>query len=240
MSIAKPIGFAFDSNKDKKMSAPLVPLWHASSNNNNNSNNNHGGSFSIHVLFLQPVPGDPQEHFLNKLTTFVGQRIHSRGFHHTEIAIPDVENAGSYLSSSIYNGETVSLTKTKTFANPGYTVTTFTVTGKELEGIRHYLQESRRMQLGFDSVGMYLAALPFQLVPRSSRTTFCSKHVTRALKAGGIEAVQHLNENIVTPSKLYRVLQEKIPSSRKVAGTVPFKQQQMVQGGKLSLFSIDE
>jgi hypothetical protein len=148
---------------------------------------------------------------------------------------------GGFLSSSIYNGETVTLTKTKTFANPGYTVMTFLVTGSELQGIMNYLNESRRMQLSFDGLGMYLAALPMQLVPRSSRSTFCSKHITMALKAGGIEAVQDLNENIVTPSKLYKILHEKIPSDRKVAGSVPFKQQSMQQSARiLPLFSILE
>lgn len=199
---------------------------------------NSDGSHSIHVLFLQPAPGDPQEHLLNRLTSFIGQKVHSRGFHHTEIVIPDP--ADGFLSSSIYNGETVTLTKSKTFANPGYTVTTFTVSGRELAGIRQYLHDSKRMQLGFDAMGMYLAALPFQLGPRSSRTTFCSKHVTMALKAGGIDAVQDLNENIVTPSKLYRVLQERIPSSRKVAGSVAYKQQSMMQNARMPVFSIHE
>lgn len=206
----------------------------------NNNTNNNCETHSIHVLFLQPTPGDAKEHLLNRLTSMLGEKVHSKGFHHAEIVIPDVENPCSFLSSSIYNGETVSLTKTKTFANPGYTVTTFTVSSKELACIRHYLHESKRMQLGFDGLGMYLAALPFQLGPRSSRRTFCSKHVTMALKAGGIGAVQHLNENIVTPSKLYKVLQEKIPSSRKVAGSVTFKQQSMVHNARLPMFSISE
>lgn len=236
-----PIGFA---NGRGSSGGPL--LLHPQSSSSCCSHHqyaNNNTSYPIHVLFLQPIPGDPQEHFLNKLTSWIGQKLHTKGFHHTEIVIPDLDHhppSSSFLSSSIYNGETVSLTSTKTFANPGYTVTTFNVTAKELAGIRHYLQESKRMQLGFDAPGMYLASLPFQLGPRSRRSTFCSKHVTAALKAGGIEAVQHLNENIVTPSKLYRVLQERIPSSRKVVGTVAFKQQSMVQNARLPLFSIGD
>lgn len=53
--------------------------------------------------------------------------------------------------------------------------------------------------------------------------TFCSKHVTNALKAGGIEAVHGANENIVTPSKLYALLQEKLRKERFVAGSVQYK-----------------
>lgn len=196
---------------------------------------------TIHVLFLQPLPNDPHEHFLNRLTSFIGEKVHRKGFHHTEIVVPDLSSAeGGFLSSSIYNGESVTLTKTKTFANPGYTVMTFAVTGRELNGIMQYLNESKRMQLSFDGLGMYLAALPIQLGFRGNRSTFCSKHVTMALKSGGIDAVKDLNENIVTPSKLYRVLYEQIPSDRKVAGTVAFKQQSMQQNARLPLFSISE
>lgn len=187
--------------------------------------------YNMHVLFLSA--DSPQDHILNRITSALGARVHhNRGFCHTEICVPDLENTHAYLSSSIYNGETVTLTKTKTFANPGYTVLTFTVTRAELVSITNYLHEAKRMQLKFDAVGMYLAALPFQLnffsgskvciltqgaalLPLCMFTycwtmfleqaTFCSKHVTHALRCAGIEAVAELNENIVTPSKLYKV-----------------------------------
>ena len=195
---------------------------------------------SVHVLFLQPILHDPQEHFLNRLTSFVGEKVHKKGFHHVEIVVPDMDTTsspGGFLSSSIYNGETVTLTKTKTFANPAYTVMSFSVSTAELTKITDYLHESKRQQLKFDQVGMFLAALPFQLGWRSCRSTFCSKHVTRALKAGGIEAVSELNENIVTPSKLYKVLHAKIPADRKVAGSVQYKERSMLNDANIQ-FSI--
>lgn len=187
---------------------------------------------NIHVLFLEDQKGD---HILNRLTAMLGKRVHkNQGFCHVEIVIPDAKT-GEYLSSSIYNGEKVTLSRTKTFANPGYTVMTFTVDGVELSCIADYLHESKRMELGFDSLGMYLAALPFQLNPFASRSnrTFCSKHVTLALKRGGIEAVQGLNENIVTPSKLYRVLHEGLRKDRFVVGSVQYKQKALVEGAAL-------
>ena len=114
---------------------------------------------------------------------------------------------------------------------------TFTVNGVELGKIADYLYESKRMQLRFDSMGMYLAALPFQLNPFvSSKATFCSKHVTRALKSAGIEAVANLNENIVTPSKLYRVLRDRLAKERLVVGSVQFKQRELVERG--AVFSV--
>lgn len=117
----------------------------------------------------------------------------------------------------------------------GYTVVTFTVNGKELSSMADYLYESKRRQLGFDSMGMYLAALPFQLNPFASRqkTTFCSKHVASALKAAGIEAVEGLNENIVTPSKLYKLLHEKLRKDRFVLGSVEYKQKALVEHGAI-------
>ena len=116
---------------------------------------------NVHVLFLSSQPDD---HVLNRLTSMLGRSVHKQGFCHVEICIPDRECQGEgYLSSSIYNGETVTLTKTKTFANPGYTVLTFTVDGAELSKIADYLFESKRLALKFDAVGMYLAALPFQV-----------------------------------------------------------------------------
>lgn len=190
---------------------------------------------SIHVLFLQPSANDPEEHFLNKLTSYIGSKVHGKGFHHVEIVVPDVTSPGSYYSSSIYNGETVTMTKTKTFANPMYTVMTFSVNNAELSSMLDYLHDSKRQQVGFDRIGMMLAALPFQLGWRSRNSTFCSKHVTMSLKAGGIEAVADLNENTVTPSKLFMVLHTRMPSERKVVGSVQYKENEMMNHG---LFTI--
>ena len=82
-----------------------------------------------------------------------------------------------------------------------------------------------------------LLTIPFQVNPFvSSKSTFCSKHVTNALKAADIEAVRGLNENIVTPSKLYRVLRDRLLNERLVVGTVQHKQNALMEKG--TLFSI--
>lgn len=84
------------------------------------NHNQRSQRHNVHVLFLADQRGD---HFLNRVTAMIGKRVHKQGFCHTEIVIPDMEtttlSCPSYLSSSIYNGETVTLTKTKTFSNPG-------------------------------------------------------------------------------------------------------------------------
>ena len=172
----------------------------------------------------------------------IGRKLHKgAGYCHVEIVVPADDQSGEYLSSSIYNGETVTLTRSKTFANPGYTVLTFTVDGKELSHMSDYLHESSRMQLGFDSLGMYMAALPVSIMEPflSTKKTFCSKHVTTALKAAGIEAVDGLNASIVTPSKLYRVLHEKLRRDRMVVGSVQYKQRALAESGVTNaMFSI--
>lgn len=81
---------------------------------------------------------------------------------------------------------------------------------------------------------MYAQINPFA---SSSSRTFCSKHVTKALKLAGIEGVSTLNENIVTPSKLYRVLQEGLNRDRMVVGSVQYKQNALMNMGEM--FSIN-
>lgn len=70
-------------------------------------------SQAVHVLFLEPIKKD---HWINRMTGFVGGLLHGRGACHVEICIPDGQG---YLSCSIYNGEKVTLSSKKTFANPG-------------------------------------------------------------------------------------------------------------------------
>lgn len=139
----------------------------------------HGYHHAVHLLFLEPSARDP---WLNRATSIVGARVHGRGFCHAEICIPHFPRGLSggqqgYLSSSIYNGETVNATVVKTFANPGYAVHTELVTWPQLERIATGISEARRRELKFDGLGMYLAALPFYtgLGGGSGDRTFCSR-----------------------------------------------------------------
>ncbi len=58
-----------------------------------------------------------------------------------------------------------------------------------------------------------------------------------ALKAGNIEAVHGVNENIVTPSKLYRILSDKLRKDRFVVGSVDYKQKALASSG--AMFAIE-
>lgn len=83
-------------------------------------------NYAIQTLYLTPTEKD---HWLNRLTSMLGERAHGKGFCHVEICIPDLSTnqssgsssrgGGGYISSSIYNGEGVTANRVKTFANPG-------------------------------------------------------------------------------------------------------------------------
>lgn len=176
--------------------------------------------FTVQVLFLEPGKDD---FALNRLTAFLGGQIHGKGLCHTEICLPDGDYG--FVSSSIYNGESVSLNKHKTFANPGYIVHTISVGKKQLDDMLDHVHEIHRTGVGFDHMGMFMASLPVQLVPSPRRRTFCSRYVVEVLQAGGLEDVSGLNPSITTPSRLYRVL--KAADSRAgratIAGSVEYK-----------------
>ena len=80
----------------------------------------------MHVLFLHPHEKDA---VLNRLTSYLGWLTHGVGACHVEISLP---YGDGFLTSSIYNGEKVSTTTQKTFANPGYIVHTLMVSDKQL------------------------------------------------------------------------------------------------------------
>lgn len=190
-------------------------------------------SSAIHVLFLEVAPTDP---WLNRLTAAVGRRVHGRGFCHVEVCVPHPPSFGGhqpegYVSSSIYNGETVTSSSRKTFANPGYAVHTEVVGADRLRAIHDGISEATRQEVGFDGLGMYLAALPFAVPGLASNSkTFCSRYVTELLQAAGVggDAVQALDPRITTPSKLYKVLKDAQASSGAcgVVGTVHHKQEE--------------
>lgn len=183
----------------------------------------------VHLLFL--VPDRQKDAPMNLATAAVGGAFHGDGFCHTELCIPHPIGHG-YQSCSIYQGECVSVTQSKTFANPGYVVHSIAVSAAELRRIRAFVAEQVKDQTPFDLWGMYLALLPFPIrCPSDARGTFCSKLVVEALQAGGIECVQGHNPNLVSPSKLYKILCKDTREGRRVVGSVDYKQKQMSSAG---------
>jgi hypothetical protein len=179
---------------------------------------------AIHVLFLKPNTTDP---FLNQLTAHIGQAMHGVGVCHVEISVPHV---GGYLTSSIYNGENVSVNTSKNFSNPGYIVHTLIVSEKQVNNMKKKMLQCRDRADSFDTVGMCLACLPVELPRRSSQnTTFCSKYVTEVLQSANVSVVQDLNANITTPSKLMKAFQK---VANGAVGTVPHKLKTLEQGAQ--------
>lgn len=172
----------------------------------------------ISILFLKPLRRE--EVLANRVAAWFGWLVHGNNFHHAELCIP---YRGGQMSSSVYQGETVSLTQVKSFANPGYIVHSMTVTNDELVKLTQFMVESHQQKVRFDACGMYLALLPFHICRSSKGKTFCSKYVTDALQHAGILDVQGVNSSIVTPARLYQLLQVD-PEKRMVVGSVAYKQ----------------
>lgn len=191
---------------------------------------------AIHVLFLEPAPDD---HWLNRLTSSFGERLHGKGFCHVEICIPAGRSSGGngYISSSIYNGESVTMTQKKTFANPGYTVHTEMVSTRQLQSISDGISEANRRQMAFDPTGMILSVLPFSMGMTNDSKTFCSRYITELLQMGGVggDGIQSLDARITTPSKLHKILRKSVNVG--VIGTVSHKQNELKKNGYIPLQS---
>lgn len=191
-----------------------------------------GGSV-VSVLFLKGRGDDP---FMNKITSWLGKAIHNNeGFCHVEITVPG--HQGVYTSSSIYQGETVTMTHSKTFSNPGYLVHSIVVNAHELDSLTKFIKSKHDAKVSFDKFGMMFASLPFQVWSPSDSKTFCSRYVTEALQAAGLECVQGVNASITTPSKLYNIL-KRGTSSRGVAGSVQHKQGLLKTEGKMPILGL--
>lgn len=184
----------------------------------------------VYVCFLKDV--DPDEHIMNRLTNYVGSLMHGAGCHHVEFCFPD---RGDYWSTSIYQGETVSISREKTFRNPGYKVYSMTVSDESLENAKRFIK-SCVSNVAFSPLAMYMSTLPVQLLPETylSGTTFCSKYVGEILQLAGISYMERVNTNILTPSKLLKVVGNKCPP---MLGTVSYKAQSMHVSNK-SFYSL--
>lgn len=177
---------------------------------------------TIHVLFLRSQPGDRP---INRLTGLLGGLLHANdGFYHVELCIPHPQ--GGYVSSSVYQNETVSLNRMKTFANPDYLVHSMTISRPQLATLWHHLKSAHEAGVGFDRVGMCCSIFPCSPVCCvRSDATFCSRYVTEALKAADVAAVDTLHAPSTSPSKLLRCLEAH--NQNVVVGSVEHKQRQM-------------
>jgi len=170
---------------------------------------------AVHVLFLESRADD---HILNRMSAAIGRMTHGMGACHVELCLPE---GSQYVSASIYNGEKITMSAQKTFANPGYTVHTIAVSQDQVMRMKQHATKCMNKNLYFDKLGMYLAVLPFAIPFRSSQGTFCSKLVTEMLQAADVQAVNQLNASTTSPSKLWKTLRS---CGRSATGSVPFKE----------------
>lgn len=134
-----------------------------------------------------------------------------------------------YLPSSTYphSGECVTFNKSKTFANPGYVVHSICVNDQELVKIKKFISSSCSQKVKFDGGGMYLSVLPFSVTSTDPGKTFCSKYITEALQAADLRCLKGVDSRIVSPTKLYKILQRD-NEKRQVMSTVEFKKSKIL------------
>lgn len=111
----------------------------------------------------------------------------------------------------------------KTFANPCYRVVSMVVSKQDLQAVNAFVDRHVKGRTPFSASQMYRAMLPVRVWPRAwtGCGTFCSRYVTEALQEANVRSVQGLDAGLVSPSKLYKVVND-CPRG-KVAGSVKFK-----------------
>jgi len=161
----------------------------------------------INCLFYYPHEDD---HIMNRLVAaFNGP------YCHTELAFEDG------MATSVLTGQEVFFCK-KNYSNPNYKILTCSVTTGQYEKIRNFCENVAQKKTKFSMTSMLLSALPFQIARRDENNTFCSRYVTEALQAGGVENTKKLNPMITTPTSLFKALDS---DATRMIDTVPARLQ---------------
>lgn len=157
----------------------------------------------INCLFYYPHEDD---HIMNKLVA-----KWNGPYCHTELAFEDG------MATSIVTGQEVFLAK-KRYSNPNYKILTCSVSDEQYQKIREFCENKTKNKTKFSMVSMLLSSLPFQIVTRNEKYTFCSRYITEALQAGNVENTKNLNPMLTTPSSLFAALDS---DTTRIFDTVP-------------------
>jgi hypothetical protein len=174
--------------------------------------------YIITAAFLK---NDPTERapLMNSMTSILAQislgNEAKHAFMHTECLFHE---GNTQYSSSLYNGEPVGITEFKEFKNPNYTFVSASISPEQNQKVVQFCKNAVREGHRFHQASMFKSLLPFSIATPMHGDTFCSKYVTEVMQAAGIPAVQGLNADITTPTKLYNVLLQS--KSFQVASTV--------------------
>jgi len=147
---------------------------------------------AIHVLFYRPQSDD---HWINHLVSFF-----SPPFSHCDIQFEDG------IASSIYNSENVYMHE-KRFSRLNYERVSLTLSDEEYALVHEFCTQSHSDKVGFDLAGMLMSYLPTGSIRRRGRT-YCSRYITEALQASQRNDFKSVRASTVSPSGLYRLLNE--------------------------------
>ena len=175
---------------------------------------------TIRLLFLKATEGDP---WINRLVSHLDPP-----FCHVEIefdmtggppanTVCDLKffanvsgaprGSSQAVASSIFAGESVFI-KTRTFANPNYTILTLTVSDQAFTKMYNAAQAAAARGDSFSTPAMVRSWFPCccNSLPRGK--TFCSAYVTSLLQVGDVREVQGVNPANMRPSSLFRLIHE--------------------------------
>lgn len=185
---------------------------------------------TVRILFLN---GTQESHWMNRLVSYFDPP-----FCHVEIEF-DMQTrslpAPSYFSmfmhsegqkpmhktiaSSIYAGETV-FVKERKFANPHYSIVTLNVPTSDFFKMYNFCLSAQANKTEFNEWGMYTSFFTCCCKFPKKNATFCSEYITNVLKSGNVKCVQHVQSSKMSPSKLWKILQE---HDKQMFSTVPYK-----------------
>lgn len=154
------------------------------------------GTRVLALAFLHPAPDDP---IVNRLTA----AISTHKLCHVELVFEGAPT--SSRAFSIFLGTTAGF-RAKTFGNPDYEMVSLSVSASEYEACLRFCAVAHSRNYTLDSAGMYASAVHPGCAGVPSHVagkTFCSKIITEALQAAGVDEVQGLCPSAVTPSRLY-------------------------------------
>ena len=155
----------------------------------------------ILLLFYKPSATDP---LFNRAVA-----LFCPPFCHVEMAFPERYGAEpcecDIFGSSIYQGETV-FYKKKSYARDGYVCLTIEVSLAQQWRVKNYCKNQSNACVPFNRWAMYGSYIPLF---RTDEGTFCSKHITNALKYGGVLHQECVDACRMTPSGLHAMLCDK-------------------------------
>ena len=174
------------------------------------------------AAFLFPEADD------NDLFNLFVAKISRNGCCHVELVFEDDMAFSIFSKSNLFF-------RRRSFANPEYRLVSLNVSSDQYSKAYNFCTDAVKHDIAFNEIGIYTAYMQpcpmfYTGSSRDEGITFCSKIVTEALQAAGINEVDDLTPCTTTPSTLYTALNY---SERKIGHSLSYKREQLRTSGAL-------